>query len=112
MEGVISRHIHCNKPTVTFEEICLAFGLFYSTLYDDVIITMPALCTQYYFKGNLDAAVILIQRAIQIDETVYGTEHPDLALDFDALGELFDMQARVYPVVVEYLIVAYHTHTA
>lgn len=48
-----------------------------------------------FSQGNLDAAVALMQRAIEIDEKVYESEHPELAMDLDFLGELFDMQVRV-----------------
>lgn len=44
------------------------------------------------FQDNLDAAIALVQRAIQIDLKVHGPEHPDLALHYDALGEIFDRQ--------------------
>lgn len=48
-----------------------------------------------FSQGNLGAAVALVQRAIAIDETVYDAEHPELAMDVDFLGELFDMQVRI-----------------
>lgn len=47
------------------------------------------------FQGNLDAAVALLQRALEIDETFYGSEHPDIIMDLDSLREVFDIQARI-----------------
>lgn len=47
------------------------------------------------FQDNLDAAIALLRRTVDIDEKVYGSDHPELAMGLNSLGELLDMQARI-----------------
>ena len=46
-------------------------------------------------KGDLEGALTYIQRAMKIDERIYGPDHPQVAIDANNIGQILEAKGDV-----------------